>query len=85
VDTPLAWTLAVVPSGRSPAHSLLTAAVLLWVLARVLDGRQSVVFAFGLGYVLSDIGPELFVGLVGGKVGQLDWPTYLLWPMLPFR
>jgi hypothetical protein len=60
----------VVPSGRSLAHSLLTAAVLLWVLARVCNGRQSVLFAFGLGlasHSLSDIGPELFVGLAEGR------------------
>jgi len=42
IDKPLAWTLTVLPNGRSLAHSLLTAALVGFVLlliARKIDAR----------------------------------------------
>ncbi|NLV08403.1 metal-dependent hydrolase [Halomicrobium mukohataei] len=43
IDKPLAWTVAVLPNGRSLAHSLLTAAVVgvvLVAIARAVDARD---------------------------------------------
>jgi membrane-bound metal-dependent hydrolase YbcI (DUF457 family) len=88
VDKPLAWGVAVLPSGRSFAHSLLTAAFVLgaaYRLGRRLD-RTEAVAAFGVGYVshsLVDLGPSVVFGLLRGDSTQLQWTTYLLWPALP--
>ncbi|MFC7166012.1 metal-dependent hydrolase [Halospeciosus flavus] len=87
VDKPLAWTFGVLPSGRSFAHSLLVAAVVIgvayWVASR--RGHAESAVAFGVGYIshsLVDLGPEVVWGLVQGDWGQLQWTTYLLWPIL---
>lgn len=87
IDKPLAWSFALLPSGRSLAHSLLTAAVVIgiayWVGRRV--HRVEPVVAFGIGYLshsLVDLGPEVVGGLLQGDLGQLQWTTYLLWPLL---
>lgn len=100
VDKPLAWTFGILPSGRSFAHSLLTAAVVLgvcyWLAGRVdrsarsngtaaLD-RRNVVRSFGLGWVvhsLTDLGPDMIIGLLSGDPSQLKWATFLIWPLLP--
>lgn len=88
VDKPLAWTFGVLPSGRSFAHSLLVAAVIIgvayWVASR--RGYRESAVAFGVGYLshsLVDLGPEVVWGLMQGNWGQLQWTTYLLWPILP--
>lgn len=88
IDKPLAWSLAVLPSGRSLAHSLLVAAVVLGVAYRMVRrrSREEVVAAFGVGWVahsLADLGPEVVSGLLRGDLEQLTWTTYLLWPVLP--
>lgn len=86
VDKPLAWSFALLPSGRSLAHSLLTAAIVLTLLYRVsrrLD-REPIVVAFGTGWIahsLSDLGPDVILGLLSGDASQLQWTTYLLWPL----
>jgi hypothetical protein len=89
VDKPLAWTFAILPSGRSLAHSLITATlvlgVLYWVAKRRGSGEEETV-AFGVGYVshsLADLGPDVVFGLLRGDWSQLEWTTYLLWPLLP--
>jgi len=59
IDKPLAWTLSVLPNGRSLGHSALTAALVctvLWLVYRDSDHRR-LVGAFALGYwshLLSD-------------------------------
>lgn len=81
VDKPLAWTLGVLPNGRSLTHSLLTAAVLLAVL-RVVLGRRgygSVWAAFGVGY-LSHIAGDVLV-LVA--TDQYYFLGFLVWPLVP--
>lgn len=88
VDKPLAWTVTVLPSGRSFAHSLLTAGVIIAVLYRISQhfNRRDAVLAFSIGYVshiLSDLGPEVVGGLLLGDFDQLQWMTYLVWPLLP--
>jgi len=81
VDKPLAWSFALLPSGRSLAHSLLVAvpvAAAVWVTAR-RAGRPAVGAAFGAGYLAhlpADVLYPLFLG---------NEPTFgfLLWPLVP--
>jgi len=88
IDKPLAWTFAVLPSGRSFAHSLITAAIIIAVGYRVSQrfDRTDVAAAFGIGYVthtVGDLGPRVIGGLLVGDWMQLQWTTYLVWPVLP--
>jgi hypothetical protein len=87
VDKPLAWTFAVLPSGRSFAHSLLTAGIIILVVYRMSRRwhREDTAVAFAIGYVthsLADLGPDVVWGLLRGDVSQLEWTTYLFWPLL---
>lgn len=81
VDKPLAWVLGVLPAGRSLAHSLLTASlvvVLGYALARRYR-RAALGVAFGVGYfshILADAVAPL-------SRGQYHAVSYLLWPLLP--
>ncbi|MFC6723350.1 metal-dependent hydrolase [Halobium palmae] len=88
IDKPLAWSLALLPSGRSLGHSLLTAAVVIaivyWLGRRVDLADAPIAFAIGyLTHVLVDLHPETIWGLVRGDASQLVWASYLLWPALP--
>ena len=80
IDKPLAWTVPLLPSGRSLAHSLITLTIvvaLAWLVTRRYD-RQIYSMAFGIGYlshVLAD-GLNSFVSL------EFQNLTYLLWPLL---
>jgi len=88
VDKPLAWIVPVLPSGRSLAHSLLTATVVLAISYRLSQrvNRTDIAAAFGIGYfthIIADLGPRVIGGLVTGDFSQLRWTTYLVWPLLP--
>jgi hypothetical protein len=81
VDKPLAWGLAVLPAGRSLAHSVFTAAavsaVVLYAAAR--RDRFGPELAFAVGYashLAGDTLPKL-------PAGDFDSLTFLLWPLLP--
>ncbi|WP_071933148.1 metal-dependent hydrolase [Halodesulfurarchaeum formicicum] len=67
VDKPLAWTLSILPSGRSLAHSLLTAGALgagsVLLLRNPGRRRQAGVFLFGyVGHIVADAVPDLVAG-----------------------
>lgn len=80
IDKPLAWSFDLLPAGRSLAHSLLTATVML-LLVRFITiryGRRSLFPTFSIGYIihlLTDI-PLTVLG------GDLSPATFLLWPLL---
>lgn len=81
VDKPLAWSLALLPNGRSLAHSLLFAVpllVVLWlVLWRTPFERYVAPFAVGyLTHLLADLPAAVLTG-------EFTYATYLLWPVLP--
>ncbi|MFC3476438.1 metal-dependent hydrolase [Halobacterium litoreum] len=81
VDKPLAWWLAVLPSGRSLGHSLLVAvpvvAVALAAGRARGDSRASVAFAVGyLSHLAGDVAYPLVVD------GELR-AGFLLWPVIP--
>jgi hypothetical protein len=80
IDKPLAWWVGVLPSGRSLAHSLLFAAVLIVVVyaAGVALGRLETATAFviaHLSHLLADVPPRFFLGY------PFD-AEFLLWPLL---
>ncbi|MFC5970159.1 metal-dependent hydrolase [Halomarina salina] len=81
VDKPLAWSLHLLPSGRSLAHSLITTtlvAVVVLALARRYDQRVPA-WAFVVGYYSHLLGDALLPLL------QFDtaFLTFLLWPLRP--
>lgn len=81
IDKPLAWSVAVLPSGRSLAHSLLVALLVLGVvgaLAQRADHRTAIA-AFGLGYV-SHLFADALAPLWVGSYADL---AFLAWPLMP--
>jgi hypothetical protein len=81
VDKPLAWTVSILPNGRSLTHSLLVALLIITALQLVLRWRNSgeVATAFGIGYVSHLFGDALYPALAG-DYHQL---AFLAWPVLP--
>ena len=82
VDKPLAWNLALLPSGRSLAHSLFAFTILLgalWTLSASPTHRRLVV-AFGVGWLSHLVGDGVVPALDG------DWADlgYLLWPVTSY-
>lgn len=81
IDKPLAWTVAVLPSGTSLAHSLLfalsIAAVAIHLSGRT--GRPTVGLAFALAYGSHLLGDLAYPALIGGSVS----PGFLFWPIVP--
>lgn len=81
VDKPLAWSLGVLPGGRTLGHSIIVAALVIGaisVIVRPRYGRRPVT-AFAVGYLshlLADLPPELLAG-------EITRASYLLWPLLP--
>lgn len=81
VDKPLAWSFGVLPSGRSLAHSLLVAGVVLLLVGIYCRRRDhsELAVAFGVGYcshLAGDaIGPVL--------AGRYAFASFLAWPLLP--
>ena len=81
LDKPLAWTLGLLPTGRSLTHSLLTA-LLIIVLLRVLvrhHTQRPLVAAFSLGY-LSHLAADSLYSLI---VGEYYYLGFLAWPVIP--
>ncbi|MFC4543866.1 metal-dependent hydrolase [Halosolutus amylolyticus] len=78
VDKPLAWSVGILPGGRTFTHSLLVAALFVPAITAVaihLD-RREVGVAFALGYVthlFTDVPPSVFAGDLAG-VAYLAWP-----------
>ncbi|MFH5801825.1 metal-dependent hydrolase [Haladaptatus sp. CMAA 1911] len=82
VDKPLAWTVSVLPSGRSLAHSVLTATLVVGLVAMYCrrTGREGAL-AFGVGYFSHLVGDALSPALAG----EYAYLSFLLWPALPVR
>lgn len=80
IDKPLAWSFALLPSGRSLAHSVLLLVPLLVVLrvAFRYPDQQALTTAFGIGYV-----SHLFADGIGAIAsGDFSGLRYLLWPLM---
>lgn len=81
VDKPLAWTFDVIPSGRSLAHSLPIALIVVTVVGIALHrrGHADAGVAFGVGYLTHLFGDALNPAL-GGDLSGL---AFLAWPLVP--
>jgi len=81
IDKPLAWHLAVLPSGRSLAHSLLTGSLILGTLVAVLLALEArrLVAPLAIGAVSHSLADALRATLA---VNPADL-TFLAWPVLP--
>lgn len=81
IDKPFAWTLPLLPNGRSLGHSALVAALLIaaavWIARR--RGQDELGLAFGIGYATHLAGDAL------GPVLDGNWAALasLGWPLLP--
>ncbi|KPN32310.1 hypothetical protein SY89_03078 [Halolamina pelagica] len=80
VDKPLSWTVGILPSGRSLAHSLLVLGLVAGLLYRVSRGRsdrtRTAVFAFGFGWLA-----HVFADGYTILLGQPTCVNYLVWPL----
>lgn len=81
VDKPLAWELGVLAAGRSLAHSLLTASVVIAVvmLVAISYDRLQPAVAFALGQ-LSHIATDGYTPLL-----QDGSTEFILWPLGPYQ
>jgi len=81
VDKSLAWTFGFLPSGRSLAHSLLTAIVVIAIALSICRyyERIELAAAFSIGYL-----SHLFTDLPDAVLsGDFSRATFLFWPLLP--
>jgi hypothetical protein len=79
VDKPLAWSLGVLPNGRSLTHSLITAFLLIALLELLARrrGYGSIATSFAVGYLSHLLSDALYPVLSGDyySVGFLAWPV----------
>ena len=79
VDKPLAWHLAVLPSGRSLGHSLFTLALVVGGLWYLFDSpeRRRLTEAFGVGWFTHLVGDGVVPAVRGdwGDLGYVFWPV----------
>jgi len=85
IDKPLAWTFAILPSGRMLAHSLVVSLPILSVLvllaARRGYGRHAVVFSAGyLSHIAGDFYPIVRLGTDYYFFPNLFWPLLAAHP-----
>ncbi|WP_435156829.1 metal-dependent hydrolase [Haladaptatus sp. DFWS20] len=80
VDKPLAWTFHILPSGRSLAHSTLTATIGITLVAIYCrrTGREGAL-AFGVGYISHLVG-DIYRPVMTGEYADI---AFVLWPVLP--
>lgn len=81
VDKPLAWYLGVLPSGRSLAHSVFFAILLIAIVRRVARRyeRRELSVAFALGYLSHLFGDVVY------PIARGEWEAIriVLWPLVP--
>lgn len=88
VDKPLAWSVHLLPSGRSLAHSLFVAVPLVVLVAVLASrrGRPELGPLFTLGY-LSHVFGDVYRTLLFAPPEQWagTYVTSLFWPLLPVQ
>ncbi len=85
IDKPLAWEVALLPTGRSLGHTLLVLVPAVAALWAFLPSRRRLVGAFSVGWVthlLADARHPLMAGTLEGA-GYLFWPLTALPPYDP--
>lgn len=81
VDKPLAWTLQLLPSGRSLAHSLVFAVPVVIVVSVYYYRRGSLSLA--TGFTVGYISHLITDGIYYISNGEFQYYAYLLWPFVP--
>lgn len=81
VDKPLAWTVAVIPSGRMLAHSIVISVPLIIIVLTVAYWRHKfvygIVFSWGhLTHIPADFYPILYQGT------DYYWFPNIFWPIM---
>lgn len=81
IDKPLAWTVPILPNGRSLGHSLFTAILFIAIVQWLWRNRQggAVGLAFAVGY-LSHLGAD---GLYPALNGEFYYLGFMAYPVLP--
>lgn len=80
IDKPLAWSLNILPNGRSLGHSLLIALLVIAVLGWYFNGRHDgLTMAVAVGW-LSHLATDGVQPLV---TGEWQYLGYLGWPLIP--
>lgn len=81
VDKPLAWTVGVLPAGRSLGHSLLVMAALFAIASRVraVRARPEPAAGFAVGAVSHALADAAGSLLGGGPRAA----SFLFWPVVP--
>ena len=80
IDKPLAWTIPLLPNGRSLSHSLLVVPPILLVVAYLASGyRRRLVVAVLVGH-LTHLATDALYPLLEGNLYFLG---FLGWPLVP--
>lgn len=80
IDKPFAWTIPLLPNGRSLSHSLLLIPPLLALVAYLADGRRRrVAIALLSGYLVHLATDALYPLLEG----EFHYVGFLGWPVIP--
>lgn len=80
IDKPLAWTVSLLPTGRTLAHSLLTFTALALLSETLTSPRRRLMTrAFLVGYAAHILG-DAIQPLLTGEITKLTW---LFWPVFP--
>lgn len=80
IDKPLAWTVPLLPSGRSLAHSVFVLAIVVAAtatIARRID-QSAVIAPFAIGYT-SHLAADILYPVLAGEFNEV---SFLLWPVL---
>ncbi|MFB6163281.1 MAG: metal-dependent hydrolase [Halococcoides sp.] len=78
IDKPLAWTVELLPAGRSLAHSAIVLGPAIVLFAVLVDRHRRVIVAGAIGIVSHLAGDAL------GPIldGDIDALAFLAWPLL---
>lgn len=87
IDKPLAWTVDILPTGRSLGHSIFVASLVIGVV--ILLGRRHGHPAIGpavaigyLSHLLGDVIYEFMRRLLAGEAVTVEAVSFLLWPLV---
>ncbi|MGM0717385.1 MAG: metal-dependent hydrolase [Halobacteriota archaeon] len=78
IDKPLAWTLNILPSGRSLGHSFIVGTILVVVAVALLRRYELQGWPFALGYYSHLVGDSIRP-VLDGRFHDL---AFLLWPFV---
>lgn len=81
IDKPLAWWVAVLPNGRSLAHSLFTVLAISTILVVVFHHRRQLPIA--LSFIVGSLSHLFADALHPAVTGDFSSLGFLAWPLVP--